>query len=192
MIDQEPGIRRSVWSRSICCFSKLDSGRRTQGDLESKCQCEQHVYKWGRLQGVGTHNRWGQKAEITWSDPGHQHYSKFLTLSQYFVFIFLFFGGGVLFYYIFFLYHLIPLCSPPYSTHHTVVCVHESSSFLLNLSTPYPPLPPSPPSLAVILPSMSLSQFCLLVQFVHQILYVSEIIWYLSFSDCLILLSIMS
>ena len=52
MIDQEPGIRRSVWSRSVCCFSKLDSGRRTRGDLESKCQCEQHVYKWGRLQGV--------------------------------------------------------------------------------------------------------------------------------------------
>ena len=167
MIDQEPGIRRSVWSRSVCCFSKLDSGRRTRGDLESKCQCEQHVYKWGRLQGVELIIVGGRRQKLHGLTLGTSiiqsswHWANTLSL------FFFFFGGGVLFYYIFFLYHLIPLCSPPYSTHHTVVCVHESSSFLLNLSTPYLPLPPSPPSLAVILPSMSLSQFCLLVQFVH-------------------------
>ena len=39
--------------------------------------------------------------------------------------------------------------------------------------------------------SLSLSLFCLLVHFVHQISHISEIIWYLSFSDWLISLSIM-
>ena len=49
---------------------------------------------------------------------------------------------------------------------------------------------PSPPPRAVSL-SMSLSFFCLLVQFVHSIPHMSEIIWYLPFSDWLISLSIM-
>ena len=38
---------------------------------------------------------------------------------------------------------------------------------------------------------MSLPLFCLLVQFIHSILHMSEIIWYLSFPDWLISLSIM-
>ena len=38
---------------------------------------------------------------------------------------------------------------------------------------------------------MSLFLFCLLVQFVHQIPHMSEIIWYLFFSDWLLSLSIM-
>ena len=38
---------------------------------------------------------------------------------------------------------------------------------------------------------MSLSLFCLLAQFVHWIPHMSDIVWYLSFSDWLISLSIM-
>ena len=57
------------------------------------------------------------------------------------------------------------------SNHHTVVHVHESFSFLLNPSTPSPPPQPSSCS-----PSMSLSPFSSLVQFVHQIPHMSEII----------------
>ena len=49
-------------------------------------------------------------------------------------------------------------------------------SFLLNLST---------------LLLMSLSLFCWLVHFVHYIPHISETIWYLSFSDWLLSLSIM-
>ena len=60
--------------------------------------------------------------------------------------------------------------------------------FLLNSS---PPQCPPPHHLAVILLSMSLSLFCLLVWFVHQIPHRSVIIEYLSFSDWLISLSIM-
>ena len=61
---------------------------------------------------------------------------------------------------------------------------------------PFCSIPPSPhflPPLAVICsPSMSLPLFCLLVQFIHSILHMSEIIWYLSFPDWLISLSIIS
>ena len=59
-------------------------------------------------------------------------------------------------------------------------------SFLVNSSTII-----LPPPLAVSLIFMSLSLFCLLVQFVHYIPHMGEIIWYFSFSDWLISLSIM-
>ena len=79
---------------------------------------------------------------------------------------------------------LIPLFP---QQHLTVVHVHESflhfaqSLYFLSL-----------PTLAVTCsPSMSLSLFSLLVQFVHQIPHMSEVIWYLFFSDWLISLSIM-
>ena len=59
-------------------------------------------------------------------------------------------------------------------------------SFLLNPFTPYPL-----PVAVIYFPSTSLFLFCLLVQIFHQIPHRSEIIWYLSFSDWLISLSIM-
>ena len=77
---------------------------------------------------------------------------------------------------------LIPL-SP--SNHRTVVHVHES--FFLFCSIP----PPPPHQLSSCSPSMSPSAFSLLVQFVHQIPHMSEIIQYLSFSDWIMSLSIM-
>ena len=92
----------------------------------------------------------------------------------------------------------LPFISPkPFPTytdsfhhnHHTVVCVHNfllSLSFLLNSPSPKP----VPPELWVCSLSMSLSLFCLLVQFVHLIPHMSEIIWYLCFSDWLTSLSI--
>ena len=52
------------------------------------------------------------------------------------------------------------------------------------------PLCPNPPSSQVLLVSMSLFQFCLFINFVLEILYISEIVRYLSFSDWLISLSI--
>ena len=53
------------------------------------------------------------------------------------------------------------------------------------------PLPLNHPPQSSLLLSTSLCLFCLLVQFVHKIPHMSEIIWYLSFSDWLISLSIM-
>ena len=62
-------------------------------------------------------------------------------------------------------------------------------SFLLIPSTSQPA---PPQALAVICsPTMSLSLFCLVDQFIHSVPRMSEIIWYLSFSDWLISLSIM-
>ena len=75
--------------------------------------------------------------------------------------------------------------SPPQSPH----CVHVHQSFFL-FAQSFHPQPPSP--LAVICaPSVGLSPFSLLAQFVHWIPHVSEIIWRLSLSDWLISLSIM-
>ena len=88
----------------------------------------------------------------------------------------------------FFHYHLVPLYLPfPQQSPHCCSCPRVLCPFcsILYLLTP-------PPLLAVIFsPSMGLSLFCLLIQFVHYISHMSEIIWYLSFSDCLISLSIM-
>ena len=90
-------------------------------------------------------------------------------------------------YCIFYHYHLLPLYPLSHSTHHTAA--HVDESFFLFCSIP--PYPNLPTLLAVIFsPSMSLSLFCLLVQFVHYIPNMSEIIWYLSFSDWFISLSI--
>ena len=90
----------------------------------------------------------------------------------------------------FFHYHLSPLQSlpPPPTTFphnpHTVVHVHESF-FLFNRSLH--PLNHPPPELSACSLPKSTSLFCVLVSFVHQ----SKIRWYLSFSGCLISLSIM-
>ena len=71
--------------------------------------------------------------------------------------------------------------------HQTAVHVHESFFLFAQSFHPLPSLPQwSSCSL-----SMSMSLYWLLVQFVHQISHMREIIWYLSFSDWLISLSIM-
>ena len=97
----------------------------------------------------------------------------------------------------------ITMCPPttlsylplPFSAdnHHTVVCVYESF-FVCLIPLPLSLIPqPLSPLTAVSLfsVSMSLSLFCSLDQFVPQIPHMSEIIWYLSFSDWLISHSIM-
>ena len=83
---------------------------------------------------------------------------------------------------VFFHYHLsplYPLLPPNHPHHHTVVHVHKSISFFCSIP------PNSLPELSAWSLSTNLSQF------IHQIPHMSEIIWYLSFSDCLISLSIM-
>ena len=92
-----------------------------------------------------------------------------------------------LFFYWIFHYYLSPVISPPRHSHHTVVHVHESFFLLAHSSTPS--LHPTPPELSAC--SVSLSLFGLLDQFLHSILHMCEITWYLSFSDWLISLSIM-
>ena len=77
-----------------------------------------------------------------------------------------------------------PLIPPPH--HQQSPHSMSSFSFLLNPSTPYPSLQMSSCSLS------SLSLFCLLGLFVHRFHIMSEIIWYLSFSDQLISLSVTS
>ena len=80
-----------------------------------------------------------------------------------------------------------PLTLPLPCNHHTVVHVHESFFlFAQSLHSLNAPSQLSPCS-----PSIGLSLFCLLVQFVHYIPHMSEITWYLSFPDWLISLSIM-
>ena len=89
------------------------------------------------------------------------------------------------------IYPLIPSSTsahtPPIIT--TLLSMSMSPfSFLLD---PTRPQTPTLPELSACSLSMSLSLFCLLVQFVHYIPYMSEIMWYLSFSDWLMSLSIM-
>ena len=81
-----------------------------------------------------------------------------------------------------------PYPSSPQQSPHCCPCPWVLFPFFLNPSTPH--LPPLH-SLSSCSPSMSLSPCSLLVQFVHQIPYMSEIVWYLSLSDWLISLSIM-
>ena len=85
----------------------------------------------------------------------------------------------------FFHYHLSPLYPSP-RNHYTVVHVNE---YFLCFAQSFYPL--TTPARVVSLLSMSLSLQCLLVPFVHQISHMSEITWYLSFSNWLISLSIM-
>ena len=73
--------------------------------------------------------------------------------------------------------------------HHTVVHVHESFFLFAPSLHPLTSLPYQQLSFCTL--SMSLSLFCLLVQFVHQIPNTSETIWYLHFSSWLIPFSIM-
>ena len=89
---------------------------------------------------------------------------------------------------VFFFYHLIPLCpSHPCNHHHTVVHVHESFFYFAWFLHPVT----TPPRAISLLSICESSLFCLLVQFVHWIPRMSEIIWYVSFFDWLISLSIM-
>ena len=78
-----------------------------------------------------------------------------------------------------------PLVPPTPRNHQTVVHVHYSFFFFLILPLRYPCH-----QLSSCFPCMNLSLFSLLAQFVHQIPHMSEIIWYLSFSDWLISLNI--
>ena len=85
------------------------------------------------------------------------------------------------------------LPSPPPGLHRTVVCVHGPcihAYMLSGWSLPVPS-PPCFPLIAVSLfpVSMPLVLFCQFILFVR--FHMSEIIWYLSFSDWLIWLSIM-
>ena len=80
--------------------------------------------------------------------------------------------------------------TPIPQNHHTVVHVHEF--FFLFTQSFHPlisSLPPPEPSACSL--SVSLSPFSLLAQFVHYMPHMSEIIWHLSSTDCLISLSIM-
>ena len=67
------------------------------------------------------------------------------------------------------------------------VCLFSFSAQSLSPHTMAPP----PAAVSLFSVSMSLFLFCLLVYFVYQIPNISEIIWYLSFCDWLITLSIM-
>ena len=75
-------------------------------------------------------------------------------------------------------------------------CPHPWVIHTRSLTNPFPFFPPFPsphfPLAAVSLfhVSMPVVLFCSLVYFIHQILLVSEIIWYLFFTDWLISLSI--
>ena len=108
-------------------------------------------------------------------------------------------GGlsSVLIFLIYFLLHFSITIYPPY----VPFCLHPplTSPITTLLSMSKCPLsfflfPPSPnhhPSTLSACPlSISLSLFCLLVQFIHLMPHMSEIIWYLSLSDWLISLSI--
>ena len=84
---------------------------------------------------------------------------------------------------VFFHYHCLPLYFPS-NNHHTVVHVHES--FILSAQSLQPLTPPT-----TSCHLLSICESVLLVQFVHYIPHMREIIRYLSSSDWLISLSIM-
>ena len=75
---------------------------------------------------------------------------------------------------------------PPTSSNHHTVHVHELFSIVAQSLCP---LASPNHQLSSCSPPGSLSPFSSLVQLVHQIPHMSEIIWYLSFSDQLISLS---
>ena len=91
--------------------------------------------------------------------------------------------------------HPHPACSsspnpcPPWPSH-TVVCVHGLCKYAyMFFDKSLPASPPACPLRSVSLPqvSMPLVLFCVSDCFVHWIPHVSKIIWYLLFSDWLIL-----
>ena len=83
---------------------------------------------------------------------------------------------------------VLHICIPHTHTHVSYMwggCLIPSPTFI------HPPKQPSPlRSFSLFHASMPLFLFCLLVYFVLSILHISEIIWYLSFSDWLTSLSI--
>ena len=83
------------------------------------------------------------------------------------------------------LFHLHPLLTPAITM---LLSVFMSSLFIFLFV--HPSIPSTPPRAVICSPSMSLSLFSVLVQFAHWIPHISEIIWYLSFSDWLITLNI--
>ena len=90
-------------------------------------------------------------------------------------------------------YYISPLCPLPpppmplLPSHHTAVMSKCPFPFFL-----IPPPPnPHPPKLSACPLSMGLSLFCFLVQFVHLMPHMNEVIWYLSFSECPVSLCIM-
>ena len=89
--------------------------------------------------------------------------------------------------------HLHPAPALPSSGLQHIVCVHGLYVYVLQL-TPSSPFIQSPlfPGICQSVPHIHNASvlFCLLVDFVHYIPHISKIIWYLSFSDWLILLSI--
>ena len=89
-------------------------------------------------------------------------------------------------------YHLSPytlfyLCLPPPSPH----CCPSPQVLRFCLAPFLLPCPKPPPEVSACSPSISLSLFRLLGQFVHKMPQMSEVIWYLSFSDWLMSLSLM-
>ena len=108
-------------------------------------------------------------------------------------------GGlsSVLIFLIYFLLHFSITIYPPYALFHLHSSPSSPITTLLSMSKgPFsfflipPPPNPHPAKLSACPLSMSLSLFCLLIQFVHLMPHMSEIIWYLTFSDWLISLSI--
>ena len=89
----------------------------------------------------------------------------------------------------------IPSSTPPAITTLLSMSISFFSLFTLLCSIPPPPQPPSPeqpPTLsAVSMIFICESVSILLVHFVHWVPHMSEIIWYLSFSDWIISLSIL-
>ena len=94
----------------------------------------------------------------------------------------------------FILFYLPPHPSPS-GNHHTVICVYEFGvcwGLFCLIPSPFSSSPTNPLPLTVhSLFSVSLFLFCLLVYFVYWIPRMSEIMWYLSFSDWFISVSIM-
>ena len=99
-------------------------------------------------------------------------------------------GGSFVFFILYCIFFPLPfslLYPPTHSNHQPVVHAHESFC----AQSPHLLISPPLQSCQPCSPSMSLSPFSLLVQFVHYIPHMNEIIQYLSFSDWFISLSIM-
>ena len=117
-------------------------------------------------------------------------YLKFDYLLKYVMIFYIFFFILFHFYYKFYII-IYPLYTVfqlhPHAAITTLLSVSRSPFFFFSpsLHTTI-----SPSELSVCSLSVNLSLFCFLVHIVHQIPHMSEIIWYFSFSDWLVSLSI--